>query len=46
MKLARMESMRRLELGRVILEAGIQECNLIIKEGEVLLHNMELFSGN
>ena len=43
MKLARMESMRRLELGRVILEAGIQECNLIIKEGEVLLHSMELF---
>ena len=27
-----MESMRRLELNRVILEAGIQECNLTVKE--------------
>lgn len=43
MRLDRMETMRRMEMNVITLEAGMQECSLTVKEGEVLLYSMELF---
>lgn len=41
--LGRMENQRRVELGRTVLERGMQECSLTVEEGEVLLYGLELF---
>lgn len=41
--LNRMEAVRRTEMGMAELEAGIQECSICVKEGEILIHSMDIF---